>query len=175
MPLTESTAYALDRRARCYRAGYGYYNCRNRWSDWGRWVVLAGVIVIVLVIFMLCTCTARRRRRRGNPPMYGTGWLAPGGKHNTQHQMNDYQQGNYNQAYPQQNGPGYASQQGGHYNPPPPPAYGQQPQNTGNTFNPNDGYYSQQPQDQHYGVQPPHGTYQRDTTYAPPAGPPPNK
>ncbi|KAG5978749.1 hypothetical protein E4U55_006004 [Claviceps digitariae] len=173
MAPADSAIHALDKRATCYRAGYGYYYCRNRWSDWGRWVVLAGIIVVVLFVFMLCACTARRRRRRGSQPMYGTGWLAPGGKNNNQHQMNSYQQGNYNQtqAYPQQYEQGYAAQQGGYYNSP--PAYGQQAQNTGNTFNPNDGYYGQQQQQS--GVQPPQSAFQRDTNYAPPAGPPPNK
>lgn len=120
----------------------------------------------------MCSCTARRRRRRGTQPVYGTGWLAPGGKNNNQHQMNNYPQGNYNQTHPQQYEQGYAAQQGGYYNAP--PAYGQQAQNTGNTFTPNDGYYGQQPQQQ-TGVQPPQSTFQRDNNYAPPAGPPPNK
>lgn len=159
------SATALDRRATCYSYSYGYYRCNNRWYDWGRWIVLAGVIIVVLLILMSCACTARRRRRRGAQPMYGTGWMAPGGKHNEQHQMNNYQQGDYNQGYTQQ-------QQGGYYNAP--PAYGQQPQNTGTTFNPNDGYYGQQ-QQQQYGVQQPQNTYQRDANYAPPAGPPPGK
>ncbi|KAG6040687.1 hypothetical protein E4U41_007418 [Claviceps citrina] len=170
MAPTDSANYALDKRATCYNSRVGYYYCRNRWSDWGRWVVLAGIIVVFLAILMLCACTARRRRRRGNQPMYGTGWLAPGGKHNNQHQMDNYQQGNYNQAYPQQYDQGYAANQGGYNNAP--PAYGQQAQNTGTTFNPNDGYYGQQQQN---GVQPPQSAYQRDANYAPPAGPPPGK
>lgn len=119
-----------------------------------------------------CRCTARRRRRRGTQPMYGTGWMAPAGKHdqNQAHQMNGYNQGyqaDYNQAY---------GQPQGYYNTPPP--YGQQqqqqqqvPQSTGTTFNPNDGYYGQQ---QQYGVQQPANTYQ-PAGYAPPTGPPPGK
>lgn len=100
--------------------------------------------------------------------MYGTGWMAPAGKYdpNQQHQMNNYNQGyqpDYNQGY---------GQPQGYYNTPPP--YGgqaQAPQNTGTTFNPNDGYYGQQ----QYGVQQPPNTYHPEGGYAPPAGPPPGK
>ncbi|QPH00969.1 hypothetical protein C2857_005125 [Epichloe festucae Fl1] len=165
MAPTDSALNVLASRATCYRAGYGYYRCDNRWHSFGRWIVLAGVIVVVLLILMSCALTARRRRRRGNQPMYGTGWMAPGGKQYDQQQMNGYQQGNYNPTY----GQGYNAQQQGGYNAP--PAYGQQPQNTGTTFNPNDGYYGQQQS----GVQPPQNTYQREPNYAPPAGPPPGK
>lgn len=87
--------------------------------------------------------------------MYGTGWMAP--KPNAQGYNNT---NNYNQP------------QGGYQAP---PMYGnqqqQQPQYTGTTFNPNDGYYGQQ----NSGVQPPQGTYQRNDVYSPPVGPPPGK
>ncbi|GAB0136241.1 hypothetical protein EsDP_00004552 [Epichloe bromicola] len=164
MAPTDSALNVLASRATCYRAGYGYYRCNSKWWSFGRWIVLAVVIVVALLALMFCVCIARRRRRRGNQPMYGTGWMAPGGKQHDQQQMNSYQQGNYNATY----GQGYNAQQGG-YNAP--PAYGQQPQNTGTTFNPNDGYYGQQQS----GVQPPQNTYQREANYAPPAGPPPGK
>ncbi|QUC17765.1 uncharacterized protein UV8b_02006 [Ustilaginoidea virens] len=169
------------KRAYCYSYGYTY-TCNNRWYDWGRWVVLAGVVVVVTLILFSCAFTARRRRRRGAQPMYGTGWMAPSGKvgEQQQHQMNNYQQG-YDQGYMYQ--PGYQQGYGqqGQYNAP--LAYGQQPQNTGTTFNPNDGYYGHQQHQQHqqqhqqqYDVQQPQSTYQRDnTSYAPPAGPPPGK
>lgn len=89
--------------------------------------------------------------------------MAPGGKFGDNQQMNTYQPG-----YPQQ---GYGQQ--GY--PPPPPAYGQ-PQHTGTTFNPNDGYYGDQSQHpQQYGVQQPPNAYQRESVYAPPPGPPPGK
>ncbi|KHN96439.1 Chitin synthesis regulation, Congo red resistance, RCR protein [Metarhizium album ARSEF 1941] len=155
-----SAVTGLVKRA-LYCNSYGYtYRCNSRWYDWGRWVVLAGIIVVFVLIMFTCACTARRRRRRGAQPMYGTGWMAPAGKfgNNQQHQMNSYNQG-------------YAQPQG-YYNTPPP--YGQQqaPQNTGTTFNPNDGYYGHQ---QQYGVQQPPNTYQPDGGYAPPPGPPPGK
>lgn len=112
-------------------------------------------------------CIARRRRRRGVQPFYGTGWMAPaGGKwgpNQNSHQMHGYNSG-YNANYQQPNAYGANYQ--------PPPAYGQQqPQYTGTTFNPNDGYYGQQ----NSGVQPPQGTYQRDDPYGPPPNPPPGK
>ncbi|KAK2612465.1 hypothetical protein QQS21_001569 [Conoideocrella luteorostrata] len=172
---------SLEKRYQCYSYRYGYYTCQNRWYDWGRWVVLAGVIIFVLLIAFTCACTARRRRRRGAAPMYGTGWMAPAGKHNDQTQMNNYQPGynqsyqpdynnqGYNQGYNQGHNQDYSQQPVGGYNSP--PAYGQQPQNTGTTFNPNDGYYGHQ----QTGVQPPQNSYQRDANYAPPAGPPPGK
>lgn len=109
--------------------------------------------------------------------MYGTGWMAPAGKYGGPgggQEMNNFQQG-----YPQQGygGPGYGQQ--GSY-PPPPPAYGQaQPQYTGTTFNPNDGYYGDaaqhHQQQQQHGVQQPPSTYQREAAYSPPPGPPPGK
>lgn len=138
------------------------------------------------------SCLARRRRRRGAQPLYGTGWMAPGGKTGGQGaEMNNYQSGynpqGYNpQGYDQQGvyNQGYDQQQqqqqphGGFTNPP--PAYGQQqqhPQYTGTTFNPNDGYYGgdQSQQQQQYGVQPPQNAYQRDMQYNAPVGPPPGK
>ncbi|OAQ72196.1 Chitin synthesis regulation, Congo red resistance, RCR protein [Pochonia chlamydosporia 170] len=167
---TGSSALNLIKRYYYYCDGYSYsYRCSSRWYDWGRWVVLGGVIFIVLLVLLTCACTARRRRRRGAQPMYGTGWMAPVGKHdqNQQHQMNNYNQG-YQPEYNQNQG---YNQPQGYYNTPPP--YGQQqvPQSTGTTFNPNDGYYG----NAQYGVQPPAQAYQRDGGYAPPAGPPPGK
>ncbi|KAJ4268197.1 hypothetical protein NW762_002259 [Fusarium torreyae] len=159
-----------------YRCRYGYsyngsYCTRNNWSYWGRWV-LAGIVIFFFLLFFMCCLISRRRRSRGAKPVYGTGWMAakPWGGNNNNHQMYNYgNQGGYNQGY---NQGGY--QNGGYGAPPPPPAYGQQqqPQYTGTTFNSNDGYYGQ---NQYAGVQAPQGTYQRDGTYSPPAGPPPGK
>lgn len=104
--------------------------------------------------------------------MYGTGWMAPGGKVDN-HQMNNYQQPAYNQGYPPNeynNQPQQPYNQGAAYYTTPPP-YPQQQQSTGTTFNPNDGYYG----NQQYGVQQPPNAYQRDGGYAPPAGAPPGK
>lgn len=133
-------------------------------------------IVIVTPADLSRRCLARRRRRRGAQPVYGTGWMAPtNGKYGVnqqQHEMNTYQQGYQpNQYQGQQGGYDYSQQQpqGGYYNSP--PAYGQGQQNTGTTFNPNDGYYGQQ----QYGVQQPANSYQRDGNFSPPAGPPPGK
>ncbi|TWU71169.1 hypothetical protein ED733_002924 [Metarhizium rileyi] len=171
-PTTGSAVLGLVKRAYyCDRYGYSY-RCNNRWSSWGRWVVLAGVLLLVFLVLLTCACTARRRRRRGNTPMYGTGWMAPAGKHDAgqQHNMNGYNQA-YQPDYNQQQQPGYGQPPQGYYNTPPPYGQPQAPQNTGTTFNPNDGYYGHQ----QYGVQPPPNTYQPEGGYAPPAGPPPGK
>lgn len=167
-----------------YCRGYGYSRyCTSSFHSWGRWVVVGIVIFAALCFILFCTCCARRRRKKGHKPMYGTGWMAPqGGKwgvgnQNNATQMNTYgqgynqggyNQGGYNQGWNQQQ-PGYNA---GAYQQP--PAYGQQqqPQYTGTTFNPNDGYYGNQggyPQQ-------PGNTYQRDAgAFEPPPGPPPGK
>jgi hypothetical protein len=60
----------------------------------------------------------------------------------------------------------YGQQQEGYVHNPP-PAYGQQqPQYTGTTFNPVDGYYGAA------GPQSPPNTYQREGVYPPPPAPP---
>ncbi|CAM1506616.1 Fc.00g062570.m01.CDS01 [Cosmosporella sp. VM-42] len=146
----------VDLAKRDWGCRYGYYyrdgSCQRygNWYYWGRWVLAAILVVLFLIVLLSCLCISRRRRRRGVKPMYGTGWI--GGKFNGPPQ-NNHQMYNY----------------GGQN---PPPAYGQQqPQYTGTTFNPNDGYYG----NQQTNVQPPIGTYQRDDVYAPPSGPPPGK
>lgn len=104
----------------------------------------------------------RRRRRRGAQPLYGTGWI-PGSKP-PQHNNN----GGYYSNQPYNGGAAAA--------PPYSPPIGNQ--QTGNTFNSNDGYYGQNQYGQHnynpYGgqqngieLQPPQNVYQ------PPHGPPP--
>ncbi|KAJ8064145.1 hypothetical protein OCU04_006499 [Sclerotinia nivalis] len=100
---------------------------------------------------------SRRRRRQGIQPMYGTGWMAKP--------------------------PPY-----GHYNyGPPPPIYTQNgpipPQQTGNTFNSNDGYYGHHGQHGQHGqqdgieLQQPPNAYTRggEDVYEAPMGPPPGK
>lgn len=108
--------------------------------------------------------TNRRRRAHGLPPMYGTGWMAgkpPAGQQN----------GNVHY-YPNQ--PYYAAPMPA---PPysPPVAY----QQTGNTFNSNDGYYGAPYAHGGIELQPPQNVYspQRggDPVYSPPPGPPPGK
>jgi len=136
--------------------GYGQYysngRCYNQgaWYYWGRWV-FAGVVVlfVLLVLAMLGCISSRRRRRRGMAPMYGTGWMT-----NNTAKYGPPPPGVNNEMYPQG-----------------PPAYNQQPQYTGTTFNPNDGYYG----NQQNGVQYPQNSYSRDQVYAPPTGPPPAK
>ncbi|KAL3419110.1 hypothetical protein PVAG01_09332 [Phlyctema vagabunda] len=146
---------------RCNVNGYCY--SYSRWDDWGRWVALAVIVIVVLIIAFGFSCiNNRRRRRRGAAPMYGTGWI-PGAKPQTGHYGN-------NQNY-------YGQQ---HYNAPAPP-YSAAPvghQQTGNTFNSNDGYYGQ-PHGGAYEMQPPQSAYhpQRggEPVYDAPEGPPPTK
>jgi hypothetical protein len=139
-----------------YRSGaYCYPN--SSWYWWGRWVLAGVVIFVVILIIVILSCvSARRRRKRGLQPMYGTGWL--GGKHNAPYNNN---QGYYNGGN-QQN-----------YAPPPPQYSAAQPQNTGNTYDSNNGYYG-------VNVQQPQNTYGNrgvgtDNVYEPPPGPPPSK
>ncbi|KAK1460644.1 hypothetical protein CCUS01_08749 [Colletotrichum cuscutae] len=165
---------SLDKRQFYCSSGQVYRNgaCyeRGAWYWWGRWVLAAVVVGIALLILILLGCmNSRRRRKRGVQPFYGTGWMSNNNKHN--------QQGTYayNQPYngQQQGYAGYPQQGGAYQNPP--PAYGpaqQQPQYTGTTFNPNDGYYGGHNEGIH--LQQPQNAYQRDS-YAAPAGPPPGK
>ncbi|KAJ6788616.1 hypothetical protein PWT90_08300 [Aphanocladium album] len=176
--------HALEARYYSYGCPSGYYRSgsycyRSSWYSWGRWVLVGALVFAALVFLFLCSCCARRRARKGSKPMYGTGWMA-GNKwgNNNANQTNTYDQGYNQQAYPQQQYP----QQGGldpQYNQgayQQPPNYGnaQQAQNTGTTFNPNDGYYGNQ-QQQYGAPQHPPNTYQPEGGYAPPPGPPPGK
>jgi hypothetical protein len=147
----------------CYYQ-WGNKYCRSAWWYWGRWV-LAGIAVLVLVLVLLsCACLARRRRKRGIQPYYGTAWMAPstgkyggngGGYNGTNNAAGGYSMNNY----------GQQQQEGYVHNPP--PAYGQQqPQYTGTTFNPADGYYGAA------GPQSPPNSYQREGVYPPPPAPP---
>ncbi|KAL9947054.1 hypothetical protein D7B24_002087 [Verticillium nonalfalfae] len=152
-----------------YRNGRCYTRNRSSWYYWGRWV-LAGVLVVVflLILCALGCFSSRKRRRKGNTPMYGTGWMTNNRWGANQHQNNQhaYNQQGYNQQQYGQQQYGYG-QQG--YNAP--PAYGQQPQHTGTTFNQNDGYYGNHDNIQ---LQQPQQTYNRGVDdFAPPSGPPP--
>jgi hypothetical protein len=156
--VAESAASHVLKRATCYRPGYGYYTCSSRWNSWGRYVLAGAAILLFLIVLLSCLCMARRRRKRGHRPYYGTGWMAPPpkyGAHQNDYSLNQNQQQQYS-------GQNYQN---------PPPAYGQQypqqPQYTGTTFNPNDGYYGQ-----NSGVQSPPVSYQPDNMYPPPPGPP---
>jgi len=129
----------------------------DNWGNWGRWILLVIVIVFFVFVALSFSCiNSRRRRRAGLHPRYGTGWAA--GKTPMGHNAPQYTNYDNGGAAPAYNAP--------------PPVYGQQ---TGNTFNSNDGYYGQQtgielqqPQQAHQ--QPP---YQEPAGYAPPTGPPP--
>ncbi|KAI9646355.1 hypothetical protein NHQ30_004345 [Ciborinia camelliae] len=142
-----------------YNCDY-YGNCYSTWGNWGRWVVLVLIIVgFVLLAFALSCLNSRRRRRQGMQPMYGTGWMAKPPPY-----------GHYNQA-------------GAYHYGPPPPVYTQgqgqgiPQQQTGNTFQSNDGYYG------HHGegieLQQPPNAYVREggagagDVYQSPVGPPP--
>jgi hypothetical protein len=139
-----------------YSGGYCYRN--SGWYWWGRWVFAGVVIVFILAVIVLLGCLSnRRRRRQGLAPRYGTGWLGP------------------------KFGPGY--QNNANYNsyqqpPPPPPQYSQQPQYTGTTYNPNEGYWGPPQQQQGIALQQPQNSYYPrggDNDYEPPAGAPPAK
>jgi len=156
------------------------YSCYSNWDNWGRWVALAVIVVCILILTFLLSClNTRRRRRRGMAPMYGTGWMptqAPWeGRH---YQQNQNSQGYYtNDPYNQGAIPppyvqgGYKGVGGG--------AVGTQ--QTGNTFNSNEGYYGHHGNGGQDGIelQQPSSSYQPqrggDPVYDAPAGPPPNK
>jgi hypothetical protein len=147
--------------ARDYPCGYGQYLYNGRcqsygaWYWWGRWL-FAGIVILFVIFCLVCLgcINARRRRKRGLTPMYGTGWMANG-----KNGGGNPPQGYNNEMYPQN---GYQG----------PPAYGQTPQYTGTTFNPNDGYYG----NQQGGPQYPQNAYQPpENVYSPSPGPPPAK
>ncbi|KAI1828048.1 chitin synthesis regulation, resistance to congo red-domain-containing protein [Xylaria intraflava] len=120
------------------------------WFWYGRWILLAVLLVFVFLLLFTYACLqSRRRRRQGMSPMYGTGWMAP----------NNGQYYNPPQAY---NSEAYHQ---------PPPAYGAPGQSypMDNRYQTADGQYNRQAS----GVEPPKNVYSGD--YAPPAGPPPNK
>ncbi|KAH8586473.1 chitin synthesis regulation, resistance to congo red-domain-containing protein [Bisporella sp. PMI_857] len=153
---------------RCCTDVYGItYKCDySSWDSWGRWVALAVIVVTVLLVAFLFSCiNARRRRRRGLQPMYGTGWIPAGGQYKYGQNNNNY--------YQNQPAPPYAPP----YNGP----IGQQ--QTGNTFNSNDGYYGNHGgyAGQQHGVelQPPQNAYHAprggENVYEAPQGPPPSK
>ncbi|KAK0618201.1 chitin synthesis regulation, resistance to congo red-domain-containing protein [Bombardia bombarda] len=124
-----------------------------RYSSWYWWGrwVFAAVLVIIVIALFALVANSRRRRAQGVAPVYGTGWMAPAPPY-----------------YPQ-NPPQYSAQQ---------PVY---PQQTGQKFNTNDGYYAAQTPENQEGIQlqQPATTYHRgggaDDVYAPPEGPPPAK
>ncbi|KAF3484396.1 uncharacterized protein GIQ15_03720 [Arthroderma uncinatum] len=119
---------------RYYSYGNGYYYS-TPWERWGRWVVLAVIIVGAFFLFLICACiSARRRRRRGLQPFRGTGWAGAGpqghpqqfqpppGQGQQQYPSPNPQQ--YPQQYPQQHPQQYPPQQyppqqGGVASPPP--------------------------------------------------------
>jgi len=137
----------------------GYYGCYSGWNSWGRWVALVVIVLAMVLLAFLFSCYSNRRlRRRGIAPMYGTGWIPYGGA-----------------KPPGQQNPGYYHNDpynGGAAPPYEAPIAGQQ---TGNTFNSNEGYYGHN----QYELQQPQSSYhpQRggDPVYASPDGPPPRK
>jgi hypothetical protein len=158
------------------------YGCYSGWNSWGRWVALVVIILAMVFLAFLFSCVSshpllhpqstdisdrcysnRRRRRRGMAPMYGTGWIPYGGV------------GAWGNKPPGQQNPGYYHNDpynGGAAPPYEPPIVGQQ---TGNTFNSNEGYYGHNG----YELQQPQSSYQPqrggDPVYNSPDGPPPRK
>ncbi|KAI9751905.1 MAG: hypothetical protein M1815_000858 [Lichina confinis] len=151
-----------SRDVRCrYSSSYGYYDCSTRWSSWGRWVFLAGIIGFFLIFFILACVSARRRRRAGRQPFRGTGWMGgppPG------HGPAVYTAPRPTDPSPPYQAPSSPAPQ---YYPPANPGY--------NNNNPG-GYYGPQGGVE---LQPPTNIYQpqraAEPEYAPPPGPPPNQ
>ncbi|KAG7006330.1 hypothetical protein G7Y79_00015g039200 [Physcia stellaris] len=166
--------------------GDGYYRDRNgycryrgdRWGGWGRWVVLAAVLVGAFFIFFAFAClTARRRRKRGMNPYRGTGWAAgrtPAGHAPAQYTgAQPYYAGNQGQNQP---APPYSptNNQAGNQG-----YYGNTPGNQGYYGNNQDGQGFFGGQQNGVELQQPNSTYQPqrggDAVYSPPPGPPPGK
>ncbi|KAI9720593.1 MAG: hypothetical protein M1812_002773 [Candelaria pacifica] len=158
-----------DYYGNCDGYGNGYY---SSWDSWGRWVVLAAILVGFFLLFVLCSCiTSRRRRRNGLTPYRGTGWAA--GKTPPGHAPATYT------GAPQ---PGYGGEQ---YNQAAPPMYSPPPANNGYYGNNNAGYGANQSYfgggQQQTGIelQQPQHAYQPasggDPVYQAPPGAPPAK
>lgn len=141
---------------------YGY---NSPWYNYGRWILLAAIVIGAFLIFVIFSCiTARRRRRFGRSPYRGTGWAAgatPAGHAPAQYTgapPQPYYANNNNQAPPVYSPP--ISNQG---------YYNQDHQH-------NQGYFGGQQQGVE--LQQPQSAYQggeRVYDYAPPVGPPPGK
>ncbi|WPH01527.1 Hypothetical protein R9X50_00437300 [Acrodontium crateriforme] len=60
----------------CFINEFGNEACTDGdWIIWGRWVVVAAVIVVVLGIYLVFSCvSARRRHKAGAKPYIGTQW-----------------------------------------------------------------------------------------------------
>lgn len=146
-----------------------YYNCNynDGWSNWGRWVVLAAIIVGAFLLFLIFSCiTARRRRHLGQNPYRGTGWAA--GRTPASHAPAQYTgqpapyYGNNNAAPP--------------YSPPANQTYYNEGYNNqGYGGGANQSYFGGQQQGVE--LQQPENAYARggENVYAPPAGEPPSK
>lgn len=152
----------LPRQVRCrgYSQSVGYYDCYTPWSDWGRWVFLAGIILLFLVFFLLACISARRRRRAGLRPYRGTGWMGgpPAGHGPAVYTAQHSTSAPPYQAHPPPNDPA--------------PQYTPQPQQS--YFGNNTGYYGPQSGVE---LQSPSNAYQPqrggEPVYTPPPGPPP--
>ncbi|KAG9672191.1 hypothetical protein KCU99_g2563, partial [Aureobasidium melanogenum] len=133
------------------RQYFGYYdcygnNCDSAWNRWGRWVLLACIIVAFFILFFVFSClSARRRRKHGYNPYFGTGWTV---RHGTP-------------TYNQNVQPQYETTSTPYYNNSnnPPPAYSPAP----NTTNYGNNIELQEPQAAYNG------------NYAPPKDPPPGR
>ncbi|MDI1489870.1 MAG: hypothetical protein OHK93_001069 [Ramalina farinacea] len=155
-------------RIGCNNGYYGNdYGCDgySPWYSYGRWILLAAIIVGAFLIFLLFACiTARRRRRRGMQPFRGTGWAS-------------------GQTAPGHGAPQYAGPPPPQYGGTQPPQYSSPPPAQGYGYGQNQygganqGYFG----GQQNGVelQQPNQAYQPqrggDSVYTPPAGPPPGK
>lgn len=168
-------APTLQARQYTYCNGYQYsygYDCGNSaWGSYGRWILLAAVIIGSFLLFLAFSCiTARRRRRAGLNPYRGTAWTNGGWGGNT------YQ--NNPQAY---NRPAYGNNQyGSNPGAAAPPVYSPPKENTGyygNGNGANQGYFGGQQSG--IELQQPGNSYQPgrggDELYAAPQGPPPSK
>ncbi|MCJ1338671.1 hypothetical protein MMC09_003960 [Bachmanniomyces sp. S44760] len=176
--------YETGSNSICSGYNYGYGNGYNNgysspWASYGRWIVLAAIIVGAFLIFLIFSCiTARRRKRAGIQPWRGTGWAAgntPAGHAPAQYTGAQTGQPGYNNNMYGNNNAytnGYAGQeQAPVYSPPAgqPPYHGGENQSYfGGQQN---GIELQQPPNA-YTNQPVRGG---DGVYAPPEGAPPGK
>ncbi|ANB15216.1 Rcr2p [Sugiyamaella lignohabitans] len=59
------------------------------WGTWGRWVLLAAIIVVFIILALLMRAYSSRRVRSGKAPVAGTGWMVPPSYYQSQQQYDN--------------------------------------------------------------------------------------